>query len=320
MKTGAIRLIVCAIVVCMASQAVGVDLYFNNLNSDLPGPGIRPSGFFEFHGPNSLVWSEATVETGSVDNSQYYKQTVDSTASAADFFFFAGFGQFAVNFTNMPTDPGSNNASRYKFSADVKVDGNNGGSGTTPVEMRVAAIDPDYETEHNIDVNNDSVISGGAAVYTPVVAPTIAATGQWTHVSFTLDQGTQDVDPDVRPQDRVFSNQLSLLWQFNYHAGGFGFDAGNVISVDNLRIEFSPQTALDGDFNSDGKVDAADYVTWRENIGTSAAYSLWRENFGNPPSTGLALANVPEPRSIALVGALSLLFLQSARRKRSAVH
>jgi autotransporter-associated beta strand protein len=74
---------------------------------------------------------------------------------------------------------------------------------------------------------------------------------------------------------------------------------------------------LPGDFNSDGKVDAADYVTWRKNQGTFAImandayfgtkidqdqYNLWRANFGNTgPGSGAGLSGaVPEPGAILL--------------------
>jgi autotransporter-associated beta strand protein len=87
---------------------------------------------------------------------------------------------------------------------------------------------------------------------------------------------------------------------------------------------------LPGDFNSDGKVDAGDYVMWRKNDGTNNAlandgglgtpigpghYDLWRANFGNPPGAGSGrglggAAAVPEPSTIALVlmGLTSLAF------------
>src|SRR5207253_11491905 len=35
-----------------------------------------------------------------------------------------------------------------------------------------------------------------------------------------------------------------------------------------------------GDFNGDGRVDAADYVVWRKANGPAANYDLWRTNFG----------------------------------------
>jgi hypothetical protein len=80
---------------------------------------------------------------------------------------------------------------------------------------------------------------------------------------------------------------------------------------------FGASAALDGDFNSDGKVDAADYVVWRKTIGTPAAYNTWRANFGavaapSGPSTIVqgsvryvtsgGGSAVPEPSAVLLVG------------------
>jgi hypothetical protein len=83
-----------------------------------------------------------------------------------------------------------------------------------------------------------------------------------------------------------------------------------------------------GDFNTDGKVDAADYVVWRNNssngplpnddeLATQAErYNLWRTNYGNisTPAGGNA---VPEPGSLAtlLAAAASLLHLRRRREE-----
>jgi hypothetical protein len=65
------------------------------------------------------------------------------------------------------------------------------------------------------------------------------------------------------------------------------------------------QPALAGDFNTDGKVDAADYVVWRKGAAAPADYNAWRAHFGatvgsGSGATGSASA-VPEPVSIALL-------------------
>ncbi len=85
-----------------------------------------------------------------------------------------------------------------------------------------------------------------------------------------------------------------------------------------------------GDFNNDGKVDAADYVNWRKNETANAAlpndnglttqgdrYSLWRSSFGNPPGSGSSLepVSVPEPATVLL---LAFLIPFCASRKRAA--
>ncbi|MGL4513751.1 MAG: PEP-CTERM sorting domain-containing protein [Lacipirellulaceae bacterium] len=88
---------------------------------------------------------------------------------------------------------------------------------------------------------------------------------------------------------------------------------------------------LSGDFNDDGVVNAGDYTTWRDNLGTTfslngngneagpsggvvdqADYDLWAANYG--ASNVGALANaVPEPAAAALVAVAAIGF--AARRR-----
>jgi autotransporter-associated beta strand protein len=79
---------------------------------------------------------------------------------------------------------------------------------------------------------------------------------------------------------------------------------------------------LAGDYNDDGKVDAADYLIWRKNEGTinvlpndneiggtvgAAHFNLWRANFGTTADGAAAVAHfppqstVPEPVSLVLL-------------------
>jgi Glycoside Hydrolase Family 113 len=74
---------------------------------------------------------------------------------------------------------------------------------------------------------------------------------------------------------------------------------------------------LAGDYNRDGVVDAADYTTWRNSLGSFVAsynaadgdgsglvdagdYDVWKANFGATLGGG-SVASVPEPGSIGLV-------------------
>jgi outer membrane autotransporter protein len=87
--------------------------------------------------------------------------------------------------------------------------------------------------------------------------------------------------------------------------------------------------ALPGDYNGDGKVDAADYVAWRMSpstfSGSPAGYNAWRANYGNPAagSSGADFAvQVPEPTSLAIVanlmalGFLPLFLMFRVQRRR----
>jgi len=82
----------------------------------------------------------------------------------------------------------------------------------------------------------------------------------------------------------------------------------------NIEILTTPAApGLDGDYNNDGTVNAADYVLWRNVVGTSTdlpndpnpvpidadQYNTWRANFGKPLSGGGSA--VPEPSSLMLV-------------------
>jgi hypothetical protein len=74
-----------------------------------------------------------------------------------------------------------------------------------------------------------------------------------------------------------------------------------------------------GDFNNDGKVDAADYVVWRKGTGSqfnATHYVGWRSNFGAQMDTGtasLGLTAVPEPASrlMLLLGVFFSLSMRS---------
>jgi hypothetical protein len=79
---------------------------------------------------------------------------------------------------------------------------------------------------------------------------------------------------------------------------------------DNLTVTDVPAAGLPGDFNSDGKVDASDYVAIRKQFpditsgGGLTAITTWRANFGNPPGSGSGASlstSIPEPASLLLL-------------------
>jgi hypothetical protein len=93
------------------------------------------------------------------------------------------------------------------------------------------------------------------------------------------------------PSQNVFGDVLSLRDSNFYFAW---VDFLNPLSV-----------GLDGDYNADGSVDAADFVVWRKNDGSPAGYETWRENFGRTSGSGTSMltnAAVPEPATLALCG------------------
>jgi hypothetical protein len=78
-------------------------------------------------------------------------------------------------------------------------------------------------------------------------------------------------------------------------------------SANGVQYTFVGFVALAGDFNHDGRVDAADYVVWRNGLGTTytqADYDVWRFHFGLTPVSGSGAstnAAIPEPTTLVLL-------------------
>jgi hypothetical protein len=85
-----------------------------------------------------------------------------------------------------------------------------------------------------------------------------------------------------------------------------GYAYENQLGMSILAGETAPPSELDGDYNEDGKVDAADYVVWRKTDGTPAGLALWKANFGEMAGAGAGVGAaaggnaVPEPSSLLL--------------------
>ncbi|MEN1680920.1 MAG: glycoside hydrolase family 18 protein [Planctomycetota bacterium] len=114
----------------------------------------------------------------------------------------------------------------------------------------------------------------GQQVWAP--SPELAA----ERIEYAYEQGLQHVIIWEIGQDLPPSHEASLLRS--------AFEAREAL------------VGLDGDFNGDGSVDAADYTTWRDGLGTTytlSDYSDWRSNFG---ATATQTATVPEPTTLTL--------------------
>jgi hypothetical protein len=81
---------------------------------------------------------------------------------------------------------------------------------------------------------------------------------------------------------------------------------------------------LDGDFNNDGIVNAADYVVWRKTGSPPDGYNTWRTNFGRAAGSGsTSNATIPEPAAgilFALGAVVGFWRTTRAYRARSKTH
>lgn len=148
----------------------------------------------------------------------------------------------------------------------------------------------------------------------------------YKHISFTLDQGILTGTPDLTQP---------FNFRVGHGVGGFGFDANNVVRLDNVLIQTITPVMVAGDYNGNGIVDAADYTIWRDTLGSTtdlrangdttgasatvidqADYTFWKSHFGATSGAGagaIAGSAVPEP-SCLLLGAIGLVTLIVLRK------
>jgi uncharacterized sulfatase len=162
-------------------------------------------------------------------------------------------------------------------------------------------------------------------------APTNTATFTGTDLELILGTGrssggallTTDYYTGQLAEFLVFNDQLSI-GQINLVANYLSSEYALPFAYETNLL--STQSALVGDYNHDGVVDAADYVVWRKSgINGQQGFVDWRSNVGKTtPALGLAIAGsglaaqVPEPATwtILAIGAI-LIHLGGRSRMRS---
>jgi hypothetical protein len=133
------------------------------------------------------------------------------------------------------------------------------------------------------------------------------------------DVGYSDLDPDLGSNyplgaEGTFGSALRAVIPADgiYYLGitGYGDDnfsgtheeLGRYALLVGVHSDATPNS--DGDYNSDGTVDAADYVAWRKTDGTQTGYDTWRTDFGAEWGNGAgvdAITAAPEPSTLAIL-------------------
>lgn len=181
----------------------------------------------------------------------------------------------------------------------------------------------DWNSLDDQDVDNSG--TGGVAGYVEEANPT----------QFALTELIPDIETEVRA--------LELSPGESYLLG----DLFNTGGTRDLVLEFVIENdSLTGDYNGDGSVNIADYVVWRDNLGsttvlpndstpgtvTTADYNAWKANFGSSGSgneyeilngvvkyeslspASASVQVVPEPNTAWLCVPLVMLCLSRTKR------
>ena len=182
--------------------------------------------------------------------------------------------------------------------------------GLTSSSSSVVAVNP--ATGNRLTVSSSSVGSGPEL--TSIRGLAIDAAQNLFVVDVELDA--------VLRVDRVSGNRTVI--SDGSTGAGTTFDLPDPIAVVGML-------QLAGDYNGNQVVDAADYVVWRNRLGTTAVlpgdvtpgmiseddYDVWRMNFGRSDSGGAAAA-VPEPGTIFGAAGLLVAFLSQRPNSRPA--
>jgi hypothetical protein len=134
----------------------------------------------------------------------------------------------------------------------------------------------------------------------------------------TLDAGTIRVNLDVDAAGNVYvTSNISELMEI-WSPGGSTIAT---TSWDGTTGSFvvTDIVGLTGDYNGDGKVDAADYVVWRKDPGSfggAQGYVDWAANFGAMAGGGSSQGTgaVPEPGTLVLTAGLLVAAFAGRRR------
>jgi hypothetical protein len=209
---------------------------------------------------------------------------------------------------------------------------NNGGSGTAG-SVRSARLELVLDAPPTIDgmgvpqdlglfdVDFDQTDESEPGV--PILGNSTSGSGDLGDFFSSADASTvytQDATVSAMYQGSTYNWTISYVGDITWadaNAGVVGSisDSGGVdVVLKGLSSVIVPDD-LPGDFNSDGRVDAADYVVWRKTDGMQEGYDEWRTNFGRTAQSGAAgqSAAIPEPAAILLLLAALAAGLASRR-------
>ena len=180
---------------------------------------------------------------------------------------------------------------------------------------------------NDVDFFTFTGLTPGAAFTATTVDPTdenLDTYLGWFDSGGALLDANDDIDPDNDILLSSLGGVVPASGTLTFAVTGFGdeeFLGQHDIFGDYELLLDIGGTDLPGDFNSDDVVDGADYVTWRNGLGTTHTpgdYAIWRSHFGQSQGAGGANISqaqaVPEPAGI-LLAILALMAMAAGHHR-----
>jgi hypothetical protein len=207
---------------------------------------------------------------------------------------------------------------------NVRIDGTHSpGESTAIVPLAGAYTIGNFGGRLEIELGGTTPGSGYDQLLSSDPANVITIGTNQTTLKVTLTGGFV---PEVGDMFTVISTAGTISGDFAVEilplaAGGNALSWAVHYNPSNITLEALTSNNLPGDFNFDGKVDAADYVVWRKNGLSLDEFNTWRANFGAMAGSGsgsartTSSAGVPEPAtaSTAMLSMLGCLLLRIKR-------
>ncbi|WP_197527678.1 retropepsin-like aspartic protease [Posidoniimonas polymericola] len=188
--------------------------------------------------------------------------------------------------------------------------------GNGPINGAVRNISGTIAPEGELDITGDLAnLREGVMQFTVGTASDEVNVSRYAFLNGELEVSlSPGFTPSTSDTFTLISAGEGVLGEFNATRLPLGY-LWDVRYESNSVVLAYEGVGLQGDFNSDGVVDAADYSVWRSGFGTNydeADLGYWRANYGATLASSGGAA--PEPTAIAMLALAGLLGLSRASR------
>ena len=202
---------------------------------------------------------------------------------------------------------------------------------------RITMIEQDLQTamtrmDENADLLSDTTDDQGNHIYSDIKLFAYEGGQHYvgapnTHVDAALTQLMQDLSSRPEMQqfyfdylthwDQIGGEDFMLFSSMGERSkwgswGHWEYEGQPLSESPKMQgiLDYLASISLEGDFDADGDVDGADFLTWQRDGLSAGDLADWQANYGDPSNALANAASVPEPASyvILLLGMIGVLF------------
>jgi hypothetical protein len=174
---------------------------------------------------------------------------------------------------------------------------------------------------------NDTDPDEGGSWFSSVNGINLPSGSGWTNIAFPIGPNDLTRVQGSASYTSLMGNVDTLRLLHSTTPNSRGQQITATLGVDNIMAV--GDASLEGDYNDNGAVDAADYVAWRDRLNqnvtipndsspgsvTEADYSVWRSRFGQQSGSSAIAVPVPEPSSTLILLAVTASCAIDVRRR-----